>query len=241
MNGSWTVRLEDASHVVAAEISGWTGRLKISWDGRTVDVSTVLWPYGDIRAFERNGHSFVLSVRGVPSLGGYLALALDGVEVAAGAALSPAPTSLPYFQFVHEQNVVKTEEVVSVDDFPLDNTFGTDELVSEQQVSKESTSELTLETTSQLNGKLGLKLFSALEAEVSTLLSKKTGATVGQKTTETKTLRFTVKEGSSVVYQVIWKRKVRAGEYVYWAQGSHLTVPYRIHYGLSHQVRTLSG
>jgi len=240
MIGNWILQTKDGTHSVAAELSALTGKLKISWDGLLIDVSTVWWMLGDIRTFQRNGHTFLLSVRGPSYFGGHLALLMDGIDVTNGGVFTEQRKELPLtLQFLQEQNIMETEEVVSIEDYPFDNTFGTDQLASERYVSKESTNELTLEVTNQVSGKLGLDIFSALHAEVAAQLTKKTGMTVGQKITESQTLHFTVGASKSVVYQVVWKRKVRTGEHLYLIDGGSLMVPYRMNYGLSLEVRTI--
>ncbi len=225
MTGTWRVKLADAEHLVTAELSPMTGRLKVSLDGVLVDVSTVLWILGEIRSFGSQGHTFVLSVKGPGYFGGHLALSLDGVEIPAGvtaaAQQQAPPTSL---QFVKEQNVIQTEEIVSVDDYPLDNTYGSKPLVSERQVSRETEAELTVSTTNEITGKINLDL-AALHAEMSDQLSKTTGVRANQKVTESETLTFTAGPNESVTYQVVWKRKMRTGEQIFQTSGGPLIVP----------------
>ncbi len=64
------------------------------------------------------------------------------------------------------------------------------------------------------------------------------GYKIGGKLTESQTLHFTVAQNQAVLCQVVWKRKVRSGEHLYMASGVPVTVPYRVNYGLSCEVRT---
>src|SRR5215469_14829052 len=41
----------------------------------------------------------------------------------------------------------------------------------------------------------------------------------------------------SVLYKIVWKRKVRSGKRRYLLGDNPLTIPYRIPYGLSHEVK----
>jgi len=243
MTGDWKVQLEDSAHSIHAEASYMTGQLLVTWDERVQESRTVWWLAGDIHTFRKNGHVFVLSIKG-PWYLGHFVLTLDGTVVErSDSARNIAPaaqrTAVADLQFLADQNVKETEEIVAVEDFPLDNTFGSDSFSTERLVSRESTNELTLQDSNQLSGNLSLSLFQALKAEVAAQVSRQTGSRIGEKVTETQTLRFTVGANKSVLYKVIWKRKVRTGEHVYFAGGTRLMVPYRLNYGLSCQMRTV--
>jgi hypothetical protein len=244
MTGSWTVRLEDGVHQVDVDLSPWTGQMKVSWDGSLIDTSFVLVLLGELRRFERNRHVFAIHVKGMSYFRGHLALQMDGVDVNPGAvvAATPAgpatPASSLTVQFVRELAATETDEIVGVEDYPLDNRFGSLALGTDRQVSKESKNECVIESADKIAGNVGVDLFHVLNATVSAELSKRIGYTIGETVTESQTLHFSVKPGSSVVYKVIWKRKVRAGEQLYLANGTAMTVPYRVAYGLSCEVRT---
>lgn len=150
---------------------------------------------------------------------------------AKGAAGAPAP-----FQFTKELGVQDSEEVVGTEEYPLDNRFGDQAFTTVHQVSRESTNELSIDTSSHLGGRVGLEALSVIKAEIEAQLSQQTGQKIGEKVTESQTLTFSVGPKSSVLYEVGWKRKVRNGERLYL--GNPVTVPYRINYGLSCEVRT---
>jgi hypothetical protein len=242
MSGDWAVQIDGGTHAIHAEIIvGLTNRLKITWDGEVLESSLQWLMLGELRSFQRNGHSFVLSIRGFGLLGN-LFLSMDGVEiprggVAAPVKRAPAPASAP-IQFVKELSMQESEEVVGTEEYPLDNRFGDQPFTTVRQVSRESTNELSIDTSSQLDGKVGLEVFSAIKAEIEAQVSRQTGQKIGEKVTESQTLTFSVGPKSSVLYQVVWKRKIRSGERLYLSGGNPVTVPYRINYGLSCEVRT---
>jgi hypothetical protein len=241
MTGNWTVRLEDGTHQIQADLNPLTGQLAISWDRQQIDTSFVLVFVGEIRRFERNSHVFAIRVKGVAYFGGHLALVMDGVDVDRGVApaASPAtPAPSPTVQFVRDLTTTETDEIVGIEDYPLDNTFGGLAFTTDRQVSKESKNECVIESADKITGNVGIDLFHALNATLSAELSKRIGYTIGETVTESQTLHFSVAPGSSVVYKVIWKRKVRSGEQLYLANGTAMTVPYRVTYGLSCEVRT---
>ncbi len=141
-------------------------------------------------------------------------------------------------QFMKELSVQESEEVVGMEEYPLDNRFGDQAFTTVHQVSRESTNELSVDTSRQLSGKIGLEVLSVVRAEIEAQLSQQTGQKIGGKVTESQTLTFSVGPKSSVLYEVVWKRKVRSGERLYLSSGKPVTVPYRINYGLSCEVRT---
>jgi hypothetical protein len=246
MKGSWSVKLEDGPHTIRADDSRWTMQLKVYFDNYLMDTKTVFMLLGDVYQFERNGHHFVIGVKGLSYLGGHFTLTIDGYEVNQGGMIAPPPPAPPPqrqvmptpSQFLQEVNVVETSEVYRTEEYPFDNRFGDSELSTEREISEESTNEFSLETTNQINGKLSLEAFSFLKAEIAGQVSRKVGHNIGEKMTESQTLHLRVRANSSVVYRIIWKRKIRSGEYVYLVNGNQVSIPYRMKYGLSVEVQT---
>lgn len=241
MTGNWAVQIEDGTHAIYAEIlSGvLTLTLKITWDGEVLEQSRLFSLIGDLKSFQRNGRSFLLSVRGLGRWGS-LVLSMDGVEIPRGGVAAPvkrAPAPAP-IQFIKELSMQESEEVVGTEEYPLDNRFGDQAFTTVHQVSRESTNELSVDTSSHLGGRIGLDVLSAIKAEIEAQVSQQTGEKIGEKVTESQTLTFSVGPKSSVLYQVVWKRKVRSGERLYLSGGNPVTVPYRIDYGLLCEVRT---
>jgi hypothetical protein len=234
----WKLTLEDGPHSLHADLSYASGQFTVTWDDALLITKTVWWMSGEIHSLSKGGHHFVLSVRG-PWYFGHLELVMDGKLIEPWSKLTePAPASLQKLQFVQEQNVSETEEIVAVDDFPLDNRFGTNPVMTERQVSRELMNELTVQDSNQISRSLGIELFQALKGQIAEQVSRQTGSRIGEKVSETQSLKFTVDANRSVLYQVVWKRKVRRGEQVYQSAGGQVIVPYRLEYGLSCHVRT---
>lgn len=241
MHGDWTVQLEDGRHAVHVEIAKGFPlyKLRIAWDGALIESSPVLTVLGDLKSFQHDGHSFQVSVHGLGMLGS-LVLSMDGFEVPrVGAAPVKTMPSAAALQFVKEVNVHDSEEIVGTEQYPLDNRFGDQPFTTVREVSRESTNELSIDTGSQFGGKLGFEVLSAIKAEMETQVSQQTGQKIGEKVTEKQTLTFSVGPKSSVIYEVVWKRKVRSGERLYVTGATAITIPYRLNYGLSCEVRTL--
>lgn len=247
MKGNWRLNLEDGSHDMAAEIGTMSSKLTITWDGRIIHSGRVWLLLGELHRFQQGGHAFVLSIRGAGKLG-QMVLTMDGAELGAtpgkGAAATPPPVvprpaTAPAVQFVKELGCNETEEVIGREEYPMDNTFGSNPFSTERHVSKESTNEFSVEVSSQVSGKLSAELWSVIKAEAAAQISRQVGCKIGEKVTESQTLHFTVDAKRKVLYQVVWKRKVRTGERLYMANGAPVTVPYRVNYGLSCEVRTM--
>ncbi len=69
-------------------------------------------------------------------------------------------------QFVRDLSVLDSEEIVGVEQFPLDNSFGDQPFTSVRHVSRETTNELFIDTASQFGGKLGLDVLSVIKADI---------------------------------------------------------------------------
>lgn len=244
MTGAWSFQLEDGQHSINVDISPWTMKVKVYFDNNLLVKKFVFPMLGDIYHFERSGHRFVISVKGYGYLGN-LALSIDGTEVNQGGMLAPPPPPpsqrqpLPSSaQFIQEVNVVETSEVYRTEEYPFDNTFGDSPISTERQFTEETTNEFSLDVTNKAGGKINLDAFSVLKAEVAAEVSKQVGHNIGETVTESQTLTFAVGPHSSVVYRIIWKRNIRTGEYLYLVNGNPVSIPYRMKYGLSVEVRT---
>jgi len=167
---------------------------------------------------------------------------MDGIEVPKAGEVAPAKSAptRAVVQFIKDLSVVESEEIVGTEQYPLDNRFGDQAFSTVRQVSRESTNELSIDNSSQLGGKVSLDVLSAIKAEIEAQISRQTGSKIGEKVTESQTLTFSVGPKSSVLYEVVWKRKVRSGERLYMAGSNRIVVPYRIVYGLSCEVQTLA-
>jgi hypothetical protein len=243
MYGDWVVQLDDGSHTVHAEVNDdgfWTNELMITWDDLVVDSSRIWYLHGDLKSFQRNGHTFLIGIRGF-GVFRRLVLSIDGVEVPKSGLvpLGKEAPPLAAVQFVKDLSVKESEEIIGTEQYPLDNRLGDQPLTTARQISREATNELSIDTSSQFSSKVGLDVLSAIKAEMEAEVSRQTGRKIGEKVTESQTLTFSAGPRSSVVYEVIWKRKVRSGERLYVSGGIPMTIPYRISYGLSCEVRTL--
>jgi hypothetical protein len=249
--GDWTLHLDDGPHALSVVLRmGVTGnRLTVSVDGQKIDSALVFAYLGEIRRFTWHGHRFGLRVKGL-GLSGELALFMDGSEIAPDAASEsvvlqnrPVPASprapVPQApQFQREINIVETDEVIGVEEYPLDNRFGDSALTTDRQVSKASTNECSVETSGQVNANVSAEILSVIKAEIAGQLSKQTGSKVGETVTESQTLHLSVGPHAAVLYRVLWKRRVRAGQRVYQVETGEISMPYRLTFGLSCEVRS---
>jgi hypothetical protein len=249
MTGRWNVQLPDGAHAVEADLNIWIQMLTVTYDGARLGAWFIPIMLGKLRSFEQAGHAFEVHVKGFGALGGHLALAVDGTEVDATGAPAPVAPPKPHappkasappppvLQFVKELSSEESDEVLGVEEYPLDNSFGDAPLSTDRQVAKQTTNELSIDLTGEHGGKFGLA-FAALQADVSTRVCRQIGHKAGETVTESQTLHMQVAPHGAVMYRVIWKRKVRTGEHLYLADGEPVTVPYRVSYGLACEIRT---
>jgi hypothetical protein len=242
MNGSWSVQLEDGPHAIYAELvqGAISAKLKVTWDGETIDTQNVfILADQALSSFQRSGHSFIVKHSGF-GLFGKLVLSMDGALTTPGrapAAIKPSPP-LAAIRFLTEIGTQESEEIIGTEEYPLDNRFGDEVFTTARQVSRESTNELSVDNSNSLGGKISVDVFSAIKGEIEAQVSHQIGQKVGEKVTESQTLTFSVGPRSSVLYEVVWKRKIRTGTQVYESANGSVNVPYRVVYGLSCEVRT---
>src|SRR5450755_1003189 len=134
--GDWTVQLEDGPHAVSVVLRmGLTGnRLTVSADGQKIDSAVIFAYLGEIRRFTWHERRFGLRVKGF-GLSGEPALFMDGNELVPDAAIPSTTTpdrtdvmsrnaAAPIApQSQREVTVVETDEVIGVEEHPLDNRF----------------------------------------------------------------------------------------------------------------------
>jgi hypothetical protein len=71
----------------------------------------------------------------------------------------PPPAAI---QFIKEGSVQESVEVVGTEEYPIDNRFGDKEFTTEREVSRESTNELSVDTSSNLGEGSASKCFQQL-------------------------------------------------------------------------------
>jgi hypothetical protein len=187
MIGDWVVQIEDGTHAIHAEaIISKNGRLMVTWDGEVLELPPVWLLLGDLKSFERNGHSLLLSVHGLGLLGSFV-LSMDGVEIPRGGEAPDIQARPARIEFIEERSVQVSEEIVGIDEYPLDNRFGDQEFIIEKDVSRESTNELFVDKIIHLGGTVGLDILSAINADIEAHVSRETGHTISEKVTEKQT------------------------------------------------------
>jgi len=247
--GSWQVSVEDTLYTIQADLSV-NNYLRVYLNGSVIHESYIPWAEGEIYKFEKGAHTFVLKTEGIfrPSMS--FNLFMDGREIgqAAGSQQLSSPLDSTTLNTITEQNVTERVEVIDTETISLDNLSGSAPLVTEKEVSKTVTNELSVQTDlavggdftvgGEVGGELMVKLHAVVEAALSAKLAKQTGQKVGQTITERNRLTFTVQPRSSVTYTVVWKRKIRSGEYVVSVGDGARVVPYSMYYGLLYEVRS---
>jgi hypothetical protein len=140
-------------------------------------------------------------------------------------------------------DTVDSNDLAEIDreEFPLDNTSGSNMLTVQQEITRSLTSSIEVDKGAELNARLGAKLLSMIDAEIGGKLSANVSETIGQTTSRRQQLEFQVKPGDYVVYTVIWKKRVRKGRYRVTVNGVPHDMPYQASFGLSFEVNSRVG
>jgi len=134
-----------------------------------------------------------------------------------------------------EVDEIRSVEVTQ-DEFPLDNSSGSDVLSVEYEVSKSLSASVTVTGKEQIEAHIKGGLFSVLESQLAAHLSRVTAHTIGETTMRRQHLKFSVRPGEAVIYTVTWKANTRTGACYFRLGGRSLRVPYAVSYGLSFEI-----
>jgi hypothetical protein len=157
------------------------------------------------------------------------------IEISGTLPSTPSQSSC-LFEIMQAVDVQEHAETIDIEEFPLDNRYGSDDLTVEHEFSKTVTNEISIEEKGQLQGRIGLDLLGILEGELIKLLSRQIGYTNGESTTRRYTARLSVKKGDFVVYTVVWRRKIRHGKYEVLVGKQRVVFPFRACFGLEYEV-----
>ena len=147
-----------------------------------------------------------------------------------------SPQRIIKSQLIRE--VVSTQSVdnFASDEFPIDNRFGSDVVTVEQEVSKTLSTTLTCEERELVNVGISATVVGVLKSQISNDLSRRLNLTIGEKITKRHTVRFSVRAGDAVIYELKWKSKIRHGEYLVSVDGKQVHVPYQTCFGLAYEL-----
>jgi|GEM_PF-3137608 len=141
-----------------------------------------------------------------------------------------------HYKIFRELDIEEDAEILSVDELPLDNRFGSNDLTLEQEFSKTITNEIFLESTQEEKGKLTVDIFKLIQAELTLDLSKKVGHKHGESTTCRYTTTISVKKGDFIIYKITWKRKIRRSKYEIQIDNQLYVIPSVARYGVEYEI-----
>jgi hypothetical protein len=126
--------------------------------------------------------------------------------------------------------------VIGKEDFPIDNLYGSEPIVIQQEITKEYTSSLNIDTGALLSAGFTTKCVSILESEVRAGFSRQVSHSMGTTTTRRQQVQFSVGARESVVYTVIWRAQAQEGTYSINLNGKSYGLAYHALYGLSFDI-----
>lgn len=131
---------------------------------------------------------------------------------------------------------------IAVDDYPLDNQYGSSPLQVEQELRRTVTTGASLSKEVQIEGaleaKLGIQLFDLLNAEIRSHAKTTFGIDEQKEITRSHRTTFTVAPRQGVLYRVTWKQKTYPGEIPVSVDGVRSSVPFGIAGDLEYSVST---
>ncbi|MBE7385453.1 MAG: hypothetical protein F6J95_029150 [Leptolyngbya sp. SIO1E4] len=141
-------------------------------------------------------------------------------------------------RFLDEEKIETEDIIVSTEEVPLDNRFGSNSIISEHEFIQTASSSLKINETQHLSGRFKVG-FQILEGELQGHISKNLGIDLGHQITRRVNVKFEVEAGKYVIYRIVWKQNFRKG-IVRAAKGRQVfKVPYDVTYGLYHSIDSI--
>lgn len=140
------------------------------------------------------------------------------------------------FKILREFDVEEDTEILSVDELPLDNRFGSQVLILEQEFSKSANNEISFESTQEQQGKVTADFLRILKAELTLDLSKNIGYKYGESTTCRYITKISVNTGDFIIYTIIWKRKIRRSNYEIQIENQRYIISVVARYGVDYEI-----
>jgi hypothetical protein len=127
-----------------------------------------------------------------------------------------------------------TDSVSTFDseEYLLDNRHGSESMTVEQEISKTTTNNLTIEEGALNKLDMTAGITSVIKGQIAKDLSEQIGVVVGQTVSKRHTFRFSVSPGDAVIYTIVWKNRVRNGTYNFLINQENVTFPYQVQYDL---------
>lgn len=142
-------------------------------------------------------------------------------------------------RFLHDQPLNEGSVMLSTEEVPLDNRFGSSVLMSEHEFVQAATSSLKIDQSSTSSRRLQVS-WALLEGELNGQISRSLGVEIGSQITRRVNLKFEAAAGKFVLYRIVWKQNSRKGLAEIELGTQIVQVPYEVIYGLYHSVESLS-
>ncbi|MEO5366783.1 MAG: hypothetical protein H7831_10595 [Magnetococcus sp. WYHC-3] len=149
-------------------------------------------------------------------------------------ATAKTPFSVVNFEVRQETRVLLASESV-----PLDNRFGSHDLVSEHEFIQSAQVKLDLEREREESGALKSDVWKLFQLQATHSVTRRLGVEVGAEITRRVRLRFSAAPGCRVAYRVNWQQEVSRGVFLVRVRKRMLEIPFMVTYGLSHSVESI--
>lgn len=146
--------------------------------------------------------------------------------------------SIKHIELVKNFQRAEDIEIFVVEEFPIDNSFGSEPIQLEQEFSKTATNEIFLEKNIESSLGLNVGILEFFRFKISENLSSKTGNRIGETVTRRHTIVLSVRPNERIKFVFVWKRKIISGDASFNYGGKNIIVPYTIKYDLTYELRT---
>ncbi|MBF0621328.1 MAG: hypothetical protein HQL54_05325 [Magnetococcales bacterium] len=145
----------------------------------------------------------------------------------------------PSIEFIRETIHPEPPIVLSTEEVPLDNRFGSNTLISEHEFARTATVQLRLGQTEQTSKLSKANWWPILEGFIQKELGKNRGVEFGSQIARRVKITFSAEPGKFILYKVIWKQESCRGSLLIRVGHRAYKIPFFIAYGLSHSIESL--
>lgn len=142
------------------------------------------------------------------------------------------------YKIIENNSYLDVYEIIGTEEFPVDNSCGSENIVIEHEFSKTVTNDINIEKNENLIFGGGLNFYGLIKSDIEKSFAKKIGINIGETITKKHSINLTIKQGERIKFHIIWKRKNSHGECLLQIQDKQYKIPYIIKHDLAYEIKT---
>lgn len=142
-------------------------------------------------------------------------------------------------EILHEDILEESSVILTTEDIPLDNRFGSEVLISEHEFTRTADVTMRIDQGQNMDELHASNMWGFLSSEAEEHINHAHNIHIGSQTTRKISLKLSVGAGESVCYRVVWKQNVSRGSIKLKAGQTIMTLPYSVTFGLFHSVESI--